>query len=146
MWVNLMFSMLKKVLITSLCLFFYSLLLPEILPLPWNFPQFTNPPKVSSLSVPIVHVVHSTQGHVNYTILWIGEVCKEENVGIRFWKVKGFRENFNPPPIPLPPLLLSLAYILLPFFYFSYENYFTKSLRHFPTLYTFGEILYSLWN
>lgn len=30
-------------------LIFYSFLLAEILPLPWHFPQFTNPAKVSSL-------------------------------------------------------------------------------------------------
>lgn len=77
-------------------------------------------------------------------ILYFGLEGKERNEGIQFWKVKGFGENINPPPIPLPPLLLRLAYILLPFFYFSYENYFTKSLRHFSTPYTFGEILHFL--
>jgi len=25
-------------------------------------------------------------------ILWIGEVCKERNEGIQFWKVKGFEK------------------------------------------------------
>ena len=66
-------------------------------------------------------------------ILWIGEVCKERNEGIQFWKVKGFEKiSILPQSLLLPPLLLSLAYILLPFFYFSYENYFTKSLKHFP--------------
>ena len=56
-------------------------------------------------------------------ILWIGEVCKERNEGIQFWKVKGFEKiSILPQSLLLPPLLLSLAYILLPFFYFSYEK------------------------
>lgn len=89
---------------------------------------------------------HSTHSpfypwNINYTILWIGEVCKEVEWGQLISGSKRIQRKFQPShpwfsvwPTFFSPLL------------FPQENYLSKSLRHFPTSYILGEILHPVWN
>lgn len=78
MCINFMSSMLKNVFLITLCLLksFTIFLLAKFYLIHENFPKSPTHWVLLSLT-PTVYTILFTQDSINYTVLWVGEACKE---------------------------------------------------------------------